>query len=196
MPVPPDTAPAVGRRITIATVAIMACFVPAACDDASAGPARRATATKGPTTPKGPTTTKAPASGHDHGATATAEPADTTQDPTARPTSDPTAPSAPPAAGNNGLDPDGLQRGHFHTACRILSATDVAPDAAPVPAFFVATQDNGGGSRPDAVVVNVTGLPKGGAQCTVWAGDRAHRVPMMQRANQTPAIDSVRITVQ
>lgn len=94
------------------------------------------------------------------------------------------------------LDPNGLQRGHFHTACRMLPSADVAPDAAPVPAFFVATQDNGGGSRPDTVTVNVTGLPKGEAQCTAWAGDGSHRVPMMQRANQTPAIDSVRITVR
>jgi len=93
------------------------------------------------------------------------------------------------------LDKNGLQRGHFHTACRILPNTDDAPDAAPAPAFFVATQDNGGGAKPDTVDVNVTGLPKGEAQCTVWAGDGSHRVPMMERANQTPAIDSVRITV-
>jgi hypothetical protein len=29
----------------------------------------------------------------------------------------------------------------------------------------------------------------------VWAGDGSHRTPLMQRANQTPAFDSVRITV-
>ena len=305
MPTSPEPAPAVGRRITIATVAVLACFVPAACDYASASPAQR------PTSTKGPTGTTAP--GHQHGGTATApaateptdeptdepadEPADDPTDPTAGPTAartgdpaaDPTATTAPttsaapapPAGGANGLDvlgrdcstsklqphtgfqiapacvstefgevsapdknpsllitkaprtvradapfsisvstrnlvrdrflgaaaggyylessfldPNGLQRGHFHTACRILPSGDVAPDAAPVPAFFVATQDNGGGSTPDTVVVNVTGLPKGEAQCTVWAGDGSHRVPMMQRANQTPAIDSVRITVQ
>lgn len=94
------------------------------------------------------------------------------------------------------LNAKGLQRGHFHTACRMLPNTNEAPDAEPVPAFFVATQDNGGGAAPDTVVVNVTtGLPRGQAQCTVWAGDGSHRVPMMTRANQTPAIDSVRITV-
>ena len=32
-------------------------------------------------------------------------------------------------------------------------------------------------------------------QCTSWAGDGSHRTPMMTRANQTPAIDSVRIDV-
>ncbi len=95
------------------------------------------------------------------------------------------------------LDQNGLQRGHFHTACRILPNTNEAPDAAPVPAFFLATQDNGGGATPDTVVVTVpAGLPRGEAQCTVWAGDGSHRVPMMTRANQTPAIDSVRITVR
>ena len=30
-------------------------------------------------------------------------------------------------------------------------------------------------------------------QCTSWAGDGSHRTPMMTRANETPAIDSVRI---
>ncbi len=36
---------------------------------------------------------------------------------------------------------------------------------------------------------------RGIAQCTVWAGDGSHRIPMMERANQTPAFDSVRILV-
>ncbi|MFC4943849.1 hypothetical protein [Pseudonocardia sp. GCM10023141] len=94
------------------------------------------------------------------------------------------------------LTPDGLQRGHFHTACRMLPSTTAAPDAAPVPDFFLATQDGGGGATPDTVSVTVPGLPsKGTAQCTSWAGDGSHRIPMMQRANQTPAVDSVRITV-
>jgi hypothetical protein len=94
------------------------------------------------------------------------------------------------------LTDGGLQRGHFHTACRMLSSTTDAPDPADVPAFFLATQDNGGGSTPDTVTISVTGMPTAGeAQCTVWAGDGSHRVPMMQRANQTPAIDSVRIKV-
>jgi hypothetical protein len=95
------------------------------------------------------------------------------------------------------LNEDGLQRGHFHTACRMLETTDTAPDAAPVPEFFLATQDNGGGADPDTVKITVTGMPTAGtAQCAVWAGDGSHRIPMMQRADQTPAFDAVRITVE
>jgi hypothetical protein len=46
------------------------------------------------------------------------------------------------------------------------------------------------------VKVNVTGLKSAGtAQCASWAGDGSHRIPMMERANQTPAFDSVRINV-
>ena len=44
--------------------------------------------------------------------------------------------------------PNGIQRGHFHTACRMLSSLRSAPAPDPVPAFFVATQDNGGGATP------------------------------------------------
>jgi hypothetical protein len=95
------------------------------------------------------------------------------------------------------LNEDGIQRGHFHTACRMLESTSEAPDAAPEPEFFLATQDNGGGEAPDTVNITVTGMPNAGtAQCAVWAGDGSHRIPMMQRANQTPAFDAVRITVQ
>ena len=95
------------------------------------------------------------------------------------------------------LDQNGLQRGHFHTACRMLESTAVAPDAAPAPQFFLATQDNGGGAEPDTVDITVKGgMPAGTAQCAVWAGDGSHRLPMMQRANQTPAFDAVRITVE
>jgi hypothetical protein len=62
---------------------------------------------------------------------------------------------------------------------------------------IVATQDNGGGAAPDQVQITVTGMPEAGtAQCAVWGGDGSHRTPMMQRANQTPAFDAVRITVQ
>lgn len=93
------------------------------------------------------------------------------------------------------LNGQGLTRGHFHTACRMLNGTN-AQDPAPVPAFFVATEDGGGGTAPDTVTVQVPGLPqKGIAQCAVWAGDASHRIPMMERANQTPAFDAVRITV-
>lgn len=92
----------------------------------------------------------------------------------------------------------GLQRGHFHTACRMLPTTSQAPDSSPTPAFFLATQDNGGGAAPDSVTIDVpaTATAKPGIlQCTSWAGDGSHRTPMMSRANQTPAMDSVRIFV-
>ncbi|GIF07580.1 hypothetical protein [Actinoplanes siamensis] len=92
---------------------------------------------------------------------------------------------------------NGIVRGHFHTACRMLASTRVAPDPAPVPAFFVATEDSKGGRTPDTVTIQVPGLPtEGTAQCASWAGDGSHRTPMMERANQTPAIDAVRITVR
>ena len=94
------------------------------------------------------------------------------------------------------LTADGLVRGHFHTACRMLTSRTTAPDPAPAPAFFAATEDGAGGSTPDTVTVRVTGLPPGEAQCAVWAGDGSHRVPMMQRANQIPAFDVVRISVR
>jgi hypothetical protein len=92
---------------------------------------------------------------------------------------------------------DGIVRGHFHTACRMLSTTNAAPDPAPVPAFFVATEDSKGGKEPDSVTINIPGLPTAGlAQCASWAGDGSHRIPMMERANQTPAFDTVRIRVR
>ncbi len=91
---------------------------------------------------------------------------------------------------------NGIVRGHFHTACRMLQSTNEAPDPAPVPAFFVATEDGNGGAAPDTVTIQVAGLPDEGlAQCAVWAGDGSHRIPMMERANQTPAFDAVRIQV-
>ncbi|WBB95310.1 MULTISPECIES: hypothetical protein [unclassified Solwaraspora] len=94
------------------------------------------------------------------------------------------------------LDEQGLTRGHFHTACRMLQSTEVAPDPAPAPEFFVATEDGGGGREPDQITIQVSGMPQSGtAQCSVWAGDGSHRLPMSERANQTPAFDSVRIEV-
>lgn len=94
------------------------------------------------------------------------------------------------------LNDQGLVRGHFHTACRMLTSTAEAPDPAQAPAFFVATEDNQGGAEPDTVTIQVPGLPEEGiAQCAVWAGDGSHRIPMMQRANQIPALDAVRIRV-
>jgi hypothetical protein len=60
----------------------------------------------------------------------------------------------------------------------------------------VATEDSKGGRTPDSVTIQVPGLPQSGtAQCASWAGDGSHRVPMSERANQTPAIDVVRIQV-
>jgi hypothetical protein len=96
------------------------------------------------------------------------------------------------------LNGDGLQRGHFHTACRMLASTRQAPNSGQAPAFFLATQDNGGGAAPDTVTIDVPGTATAKAgimQCTSWAGDGSHRTPMMTKANETPAIDSVRIFV-
>jgi hypothetical protein len=96
------------------------------------------------------------------------------------------------------LNRAGLQRGHFHTACRLLANTGEAPDSSPAPAFFLATQDKGGGSAPDTVTIDVPGTATakdGVLQCSSWAGDGSHRTPMMSFANQTPAFDSVRINV-
>lgn len=94
------------------------------------------------------------------------------------------------------LNGQGLQRGHFHTACRMLDNPEVAPNPNAEPAFFEATEDGGGGFQPDQVRVNVDGMPRAGtAQCAVWAGDGSHRTPMMERANQTPAFDVVRVAV-
>jgi hypothetical protein len=91
---------------------------------------------------------------------------------------------------------NGIVRGHFHTACRMLANTNEAPAPDPVPAFFVATEDSKGGAAPDVVSIQVPGLPTAGiAQCASWAGDGSHRIPMMERANQTPAFDAVRINV-
>jgi hypothetical protein len=95
------------------------------------------------------------------------------------------------------LNAQGLVHGHFHSACRQLNNTNAAPDPAPVPAFFVATEDNGGSAQPDTIEIRVPGLPNRGTfQCASWAGDSSHRIPMMQRANQTPAFDAVRINVR
>jgi hypothetical protein len=92
---------------------------------------------------------------------------------------------------------NGLERGHFHTECRMLPNTTEAPDPAPVPAFFVATEDSKGGAAPDVVTIQVPGMPTTGtAQCASWAGDGSHRIPMMERANQLPAFDSTRVLVR
>jgi len=91
----------------------------------------------------------------------------------------------------------GIVRGHFHTACRSLQSTQSAPaNPEAVPEFFVATEDKKGGRQADTVSIQVPGIPTAGPlQCSSWAGDGSHRIPMMERANQTPAADSVRIQV-
>jgi len=92
---------------------------------------------------------------------------------------------------------DGIERGHFHTECRMLPNTNEAPDPSPVPAFFVATEDSKGGRTPDTVTIQVPGMPTTGtAQCASWAGDGSHRIPMMERANELPAFDSTRVLVR
>nr|MDT0660155.1 hypothetical protein [Micromonospora sp. DSM 115978] len=95
------------------------------------------------------------------------------------------------------LNGQGLTRGHFHSSCRLLAGGDgEAPDPNPVPEFFVATEDGGGGAEPDQIDIQVGGLPTAGLyQCSSWAGDGSHRIPMMQAANQTPAFDSFRLQV-
>jgi hypothetical protein len=94
------------------------------------------------------------------------------------------------------LTEDGLVRGHFHTACRVLGDADSAPRP-DRQAIFVATEDGAGGAQPDTVTVRIPGLPAAGeAQCVSWAGDGSHRIPMMAFANQVPAVDAVRITVR
>ena len=91
----------------------------------------------------------------------------------------------------------GIVRGHIHTACRSLSQTRTAPaNPEAVPEFFVATEDQKGGRDADVVAIQVPGIATlGTLQCSSWAGDGSHRIPMMERANQTPAFDSVRIQV-
>lgn len=98
------------------------------------------------------------------------------------------------------LDAAGLQRGHFHVACRVLIEGGNAAPSNPqdVPGFFKAVEDNGGSGVADTVTVPVINNFRKGdlVQCAAWAGDGSHRTPMMQRANETPAFDSVRIKVQ
>ncbi|HST84214.1 MAG TPA: hypothetical protein VLL08_20935 [Kineosporiaceae bacterium] len=96
------------------------------------------------------------------------------------------------------LNAESLQRGHFHTACRMLESNTLAPDPTPGSVFFKATEDKKGGSRPDVVTVDVpAGLPSRGlAECAAWAGDGSHRIPMMESVQAIPAFDTVRIWVR
>ena len=94
------------------------------------------------------------------------------------------------------LNADGLVRGHFHTACRMLASTTEAPASDPPPAFFVATEDGKGSATPDTVTIAVAGMPTTGtAQCAAWAGDGSHRIPMMASVQAIPAMDTVEFTV-
>lgn len=105
------------------------------------------------------------------------------------------------------LNSAGLTRGHFHVACRKLVDQGKSAPTNPqdVPEFFKAVEDGGGGANPDTVRITVPGKnavglntfnKKDQVQCAAWAGDGSHRTPMMQRANMTPAFDSVRIKVK
>jgi hypothetical protein len=96
------------------------------------------------------------------------------------------------------LNDESLQRGHFHTACRMLSSTSLAPDPTSGSVFFKATEDKRGSEKPDVVTVDVpTGLPSRGlAECAAWAGDGSHRIPMMESVQAIPAFDTVRIWVR
>jgi hypothetical protein len=94
------------------------------------------------------------------------------------------------------LNEEGIVEGHVHTSIRPLPSTRVAPDAAPVPTFFKATEDGLGGRTPDTFVVQVPGIATPGIyQITSWCGDASHGVPMNQRANQNPCVDVVRLIV-
>ena len=95
------------------------------------------------------------------------------------------------------LNAQDLQRGHFHTACRMLSSKTLAPDPTPGSVFFKATEDGKGSATPDIVTVDVpAGLPSTGtAECAAWAGDGSHRIPMMESVQAIPAFDTVRIRV-
>ena len=95
------------------------------------------------------------------------------------------------------LNEEGITVGHAHTAIRLLSSTRVAPDPAPVVAFFKATEDGLGGKAPDTFTVSVpTGIPTPGLyQIISWCGDASHAIPMSQRANQPPCVDAVRLIV-
>lgn len=96
------------------------------------------------------------------------------------------------------LNKDGFTRGHFHTGCRVLTPGTLAPEPLRLDAGkFVATEDKKGNGTPDVVTVTLKGFAAAGqVQCAAWAGDGSHRIPMMSFANEIPAFDAVRITVQ
>lgn len=93
------------------------------------------------------------------------------------------------------LNEAGLTRGHVHTSCVPIGNGNNAP--APIRSdTFVATEDDGGGARPDTFAVQIKGLPdKGEWRCLSWAGDGSHRPPMAPFANVQIAADAVRVEV-
>jgi hypothetical protein len=115
------------------------------------------------------------------------------------------------AAGDGGyyletslLNADGIVRGHFHAGCRVLDAGNDAPTPQRSP-VFKAVEDGKGSKVPDTVTVTFAGKNAAGQaifkkgqnlQCAAWAGDGSHRTPMMQFANQIPAVDSVEVEVR
>ena len=101
------------------------------------------------------------------------------------------------------LTSQGFTRGHVHSACRVLPNAQEAPQPDRVTAFM-AIEDGGGGAAPDTVEVHLPGRDVEGrelfavgslVQCTAWAGDGSHRVPMDSSPSQVPAVDAVRINV-
>lgn len=104
------------------------------------------------------------------------------------------------------LTADGIQRGHFHTACDVMDSDDVAPQPQDKPKFFVATEDGKGGKGNSSVKIKVPGKdpitgkvlfrPGDMVRCAAWAGDGSHRIPQMQFAKEVPAFDSVRLEVK
>jgi hypothetical protein len=111
-----------------------------------------------------------------------------------------------PPAGDGGyyrvsafLNEDGLVRGHFHTACVLITdpAVPPTPDELLNPPFFQATEDGGGQAEPDTVEVQIAdGLPTPGQyRCSSWAGSASHSPPMMNFARMQIASDTVRIEV-
>ena len=88
----------------------------------------------------------------------------------------------------------GITRGHVHVACRSLGVNAApAPDRQP---SFRAVEDGGGGAGVSSFTVTLPGLLTAGpATCAAWSGDGSHRIPMMQFANQIPALDTADLQV-
>ena len=59
------------------------------------------------------------------------------------------------------LNDGGLQRGHFHTACRMLPSTRRRPGLVERSPFFVATQDSKSGTTPVEIVMVPGGEDRG-----------------------------------